>query len=159
MAPRGLSPHHIMRKNPSTLGRSVRPGWEVYLPPTPLLLDTLGGPPAKSSKPSFKTPKPNHFSKQGAPKPRTPSRSPAVWATLGSWPGTGSVIGSTISGPGSTVSGPGSALCGLGSIVSGLGSAVSGLGSAVSGLGSTVSGLGYTVSALGFAAQDPRPQS
>mgnify|MGYP003341098683 CR=1 FL=1 len=42
------------------------------MPPKPPPLDSSADPPAESSKPSFKTPKPNHFSKQGAAKPRTP---------------------------------------------------------------------------------------
>ena len=41
-------------------------------PPYPPPLDPFAGPRAKSSKPSFKTPNPNHLSGRALQKPRTP---------------------------------------------------------------------------------------
>ena len=45
-------------------------------PLPPSLLGTIGGPLAKSSKPSFQTAKPNRFSIPRRQKPRTPSNPP-----------------------------------------------------------------------------------
>ena len=45
--------------------------YHIPLPPFPL--HPLADPPAKSSKPSFKTPKPNHLSGRALHKPRTQS--------------------------------------------------------------------------------------